>query len=144
MFVIHSGAPACHNKNSSTQLSGGIVLEKIVLHWDLDADGRFNFEITPALAERYGWLRDHHVVRDTAAVSAWNGHLEETGDNVVSVFLICGNKPVFREESRPIARRRLRSPRPERRYYRRRSKSDLRVVCRDELYSRTTGATVVQ
>src|SRR5262249_7141516 len=96
---------------------------KIVLHRDLDAERRLNVEITAAFAERQGRLRDHHIVRDAAAVSAWNGHLEEAGDNVVSVFFVCRDKPILGKESWPIAWGGLRSPRPGSRYRRRRTKS---------------------
>src|SRR6516165_1775742 len=98
---------------------------------DLHANRGLNIEITPALAESQSGLRNQDIVRDAGPVTAWNGHLEEASDNVVSVLLIGGSEPVFQKEGRPISSRGLGAIRPGGRDSRRCGQNDFGIVGRD-------------
>jgi hypothetical protein len=94
---------------------------------DLRAERRLNVEITPALAERQGRLRDQHIVGYCTRRPERIRHLEERGHDVIAVVLIGGDKAVFDQERWPIAPSLRGSPRTRGGHVRRSPHNDFQL-----------------
>ena len=95
-MVLEGRIPYCGiaeialGRNPLRRLSAsGLRIAKVRFNRDLHADRRLNIEVPPAFAESQGGLRNHDIVGNAGSITARNRHLEEAGDNVVSVLLVC-------------------------------------------------------